>query len=203
MYVDDKETIADLDGKLPNIWITVNHYYDHYIEDNIKDFFKTKDQLLKEAMNTAKAIYEQTDKISTSIVASIVSILVLLVTTLYRSFEKFSVSYTLVFMVVFISFSIFYYWLTSSSSKKRYLLIEKQFDCFISEISLLQKDEIKQIKKTYLKDSNAEMERSLQRLLWLFIIVNSVMVYSFLVYMCVKYNNSGSIIVILLKAILF
>lgn len=71
LYLLDGETVSEFDNKLPNIEKTIKHYYTHYIEENIKDFFKTKDQLLKEAMNTSKVIYEQTDKINSSILASL------------------------------------------------------------------------------------------------------------------------------------
>lgn len=188
LYVNDKENITHLDEKLPEIWKTINHYYNHYIEDNIKEFFKTKDQLLKEAMSVSKVIYEQTDKIGNSIVASIISILVLLVTTLYRSLENLNIVYASLFIIIFIIFSCGYYHIMSSSTKNRYLLTKAQFDHFISEVSLIQKNEVEVIRKTYLKEPYAELENSLHKLLTLLIGVNVVFVISFLVYICVKYN---------------
>lgn len=188
LYVHDKETISDLDEKLPEIWKTINHYYNHYIEDNIKDFFKTKDQLLKEAMNVSKVIYEQTDKISNSIIASIISILILLVTTLYRSFQHLNIFYASLLMLIFFIFSCVYFHLMSSSSKKRYDLTSKQFDHFISEVSLIQKEEVKVIRKIYLENPYKELKNTLQNLLFLLIFINSVLLIAFLVFICFEYN---------------
>lgn len=189
LYLQDKDTISKFDEKLAEIWKTINHYYNHYIEDNIKDFFKTKDQLLKEAMNASKIIYDQTDKITNSIVVSIISILILLVTTLFRSLENVNSALALIFLTIFLIFSVLFYKLMKKSSVERYNLIEDQFNHFISEISLLQKKEVSEIKKTYLKKPYNIMISTLKKLKIFLIIVNVILIVSYLIFICYHYTE--------------
>ncbi|MGE6503560.1 hypothetical protein ACQKF0_26035 [Bacillus wiedmannii] len=188
LYINDKETISDLDNKLPAIWKTINHYYDHYVEDNIKEFFKTKDQLLKEAMNVSKVIYEQTDKINSSIIASILSIVVLIVTTLYRSLDKITISYAFSILVVFFIFSLLYYYLMHDSSYKRYELTKKQFEYFIEEVSLIQNDELTALQNTYLIKPFEELKSTLLKFFIIIGSINLFLLIAFLVFICSKYN---------------
>ncbi|PGD91924.1 hypothetical protein [Bacillus wiedmannii] len=188
LYINDNETISDLDNKLPAIWKTINHYYDHYVEDNIKEFFKTKDQLLKEAMNVSKVIYEQTDKISTSIIASILSLLVLIVTTLYRSLDKITIPYASSILVIFFTFSLLYYYLMHDSSKKRYELTKKQFEYFIAEVSLIQNNELLALQDTYLVKPFEELKSTLLKFLLIIGSINLFLLIAFLVFICAKYN---------------
>ncbi|MES9754452.1 hypothetical protein ABWK33_27645, partial [Bacillus wiedmannii] len=186
--INDNETISDLDNKLPAIWKTINHYYDNYVEDNIKEFFKTKDQLLKEAMNVSKVIYEQTDKINNSIIASILSILVLIVTTLYRSLDKITIPFASSILGVFFIFSLLYYYLMHDSSKKRYELTKKQFEYFIEEVSLIQNVELTALQNTYLVKPFEELKSTLLKFLIIIGSINLLLLIAFLVFICVKYN---------------
>jgi heme/copper-type cytochrome/quinol oxidase subunit 4 len=188
LYIQDKETFTGLDEKLPEIWKTINHYYDHYIEDNLKEFFKTKDQLLKEAMNVSKVIYEQTDKIGNSIIASIISTIILLITTLYRTLENLNIVYSGIFIFIFLVFSVIYYLLMSDSTKKRFKLTEGQFEHFIKEISLIRSEEVEIIREKYLKNPYTELKRTLNKLLILLLIINTILIMTFLVYICIKYG---------------
>jgi uncharacterized protein YfkK (UPF0435 family) len=172
LYLVDKDSISKLDESLPNIWKTISHYYNHYIEDDIKDFFKTKDQLLKEAMSASKVIFEQTDKISNSFIGSILSVLILLVTTLFRTLDNITLIYAVTFIIIFIVFSIIFYMLMKSSSIKRYDLISKQFNLFIDEISLIPTDEVTKIRKIYLEDPYSELLISINKLRMLFVGIN-------------------------------
>lgn len=188
LYMNDKDNITVFDDKLRNIWKTINHYYNHYIEDNIKEFFKTKDQLLKEAMSASKVIYEQTDKVSNSVVASILSILIIIVTTIIRSLTNINTLYLLMSLVVFSTFSIVFYLITKNSSEKRYELTKDQFDHFINEISLIPNDEVKKIKKIYLLNPYEELKNSIGRLFWSLLVFNLVFLVSFIIYVFIKYN---------------
>ncbi|WML54331.1 hypothetical protein RCG17_06705 [Neobacillus sp. PS3-12] len=188
LYIHDKDTISYLDNKLPDIWKTINHYYDHYVEDNIKEFFKTKDQLLKEAMNVSKVIYEQTDKINNSIIASIISIIVLLATTVYRSLDNITVPYALSVLIVFFIFSTIYYYLMHDSSHQRYDLTKKQFEYFIKEISLIQKDELKSLQDTYLEKPFLDLKNTLLKLVLILGCINLMLLISFIVILYEKYK---------------
>ncbi|PFS62763.1 hypothetical protein COK41_14885 [Bacillus cereus] len=188
LYINDNETISDLDNKLPAIWKTINHYYNHYVEDNIKEFFKTKDQLLKEAMNVSKVIYEQTDKISNSIIASILSIIVLIVTTLYRSLDKITIPYASSILVVFFIFSLLYYYLMHDSSYKRYELTKKQFEYFIEEVSLIQNEELTALQNTYLIEPFKELKSTLLKFFIIIGSINVLLLIAFLVFICSRYN---------------
>lgn len=193
LYLKDKDTVSKLDEKLPDIWKTINHYYNHYIEDNIKDFFKTKDQLLKEAMNASKIIYDQTDKITNSIVASIISILVLIITTVFKSLESVNTVFAFVFIVVFMVFSLVYYFLMRKSSIDRYMLTENQFNHFINEISLLQSEEVSKIKNTYLEMPNQIMISTLKKLKHFLFIVNTIIILLFIYFVLTKYIGSANL----------
>jgi hypothetical protein len=182
LYINEKETIKDLDERLPEIWKTINYYYDHYIEDNLKDFFKTKDQLLKEAMSVSKVIYEQTDKIGNSIIASIISTIILLITTLYRTADGLNNMYASSFILIFFLFSVGYYHLISDSALKRYELTKAQFEHFISEISIIRKDEVDLIKEKYIIHPFKELNNTLRRLLILLITINIFLIVAFIVF---------------------
>ncbi|KZR58350.1 hypothetical protein [Pseudobacillus badius] len=188
LYIHDEETLNDLDEKLPKVWKTINHYYNHYIEDNLKEFFKTKDQLLKEAMSVSKVIYEQTDKISNSITASIISTIILLITTLYRSLENLNIVFATCFIIIFFLFSSVYYHLMSDSTKKRYALTKEQFDHFISEISLIQGEEVEVIREKYLTNPYAELKKTLRKLLILLAAINLFLIQFYLIFICLKFN---------------
>lgn len=188
LYIIDNEDINDIDEKIIKIWKTVNHYYDHYVEENIKDFFKTKDQLLKEAMNVSKVVYEQTDKISTSIIASILSVIILIATTLYRSINNLSILYFLLIILIFLVFSIIFYYLMSNSSKERYKLTKSQFIYFINEISLMQPDEIQELQDTYLEKPYTVLKNTLGKLLGILVVINLVLFIAFFIFLCVVHN---------------
>lgn len=189
-YIADDDNIDNLNDKLPNIYKTIKHYYNHYIEDDIKDFFKTKDQLLKEAMSVSKVIYEQTDKINTSITASLLSIILILVTTFYRVIDKITITYYLVITTVFLLFSIVYYYLTKKTSEKRYELTKDQFDFFAKEMSLLKEDEIGSLKDTYLVNPYEEMKNTIKRLRYILVIINIFIILSFIIYLCKEFDFS-------------
>lgn len=188
LYLSDKNSISVFDQKLHNIWKTINHYYNHYIEDNIKDFFKTKDQLLKEAMNASKVIYEQTDKVSNSIIASILSVLIIAVTTIFKTLSSVSMPFALMFLITFTAFSIIFYYITKNSSEKRYDLTKDQFNHFINEISLIPEEEVKKIRKIYLENPEAELKKSIQRLYFSLLTFNVLFWLCFVVYLLVKFQ---------------
>ncbi|WP_347723961.1 hypothetical protein [Lysinibacillus capsici] len=188
LYIMDDEDINDVDTKINKIWKTVNHYYDHYVEENIKDFFKTKDQLLKEAMNVSKVVYEQTDKVNTSIIASIFSVIILIVTTLFRSINNISFVYFLSIILIFFVFSAIYYYLMANSSNERYKLTKSQFEYFINEITLMQPEEIKELQNTYLEQPYTVLKRTLRKLLGILIGINLLLIIAFLIFLCVVHN---------------
>jgi hypothetical protein len=161
IYTHHECTITEIDKNLGNIWKTTHNYYDDYIEDNIKDFFDTKDQLLKEATSISKLVYEQTDKVNTSIVASILSILVVFATTLFRQISTISLITLVFILLIFIVFSVTYYAVIRKSSLNRYELTKDQFEYFVSDVSFLDETELKKIKKYYLEDPFNQLEITL------------------------------------------
>lgn len=185
-YIADEEDISGLDNKMPNIRKTIRHYYNHYIEDDIKDFFKTKDQLLKEAMNVSKVIYEQTDKVITSITASLISVILILVTTLYRMIQLITVTYFLVILITFLIFSVVFYYLTKSTSEKRYKLTKSQFEYFMNEMSLLKKIEIESLQSTYLEKPYNEMKNTILMLKYILITFNIFLIFSFFIFLYIS-----------------
>lgn len=185
-YIADEEDISGLDNKMPNIRKTIRHYYNHYIEDDIKDFFKTKDQLLKEAMNVSKVIYEQTDKVITSITASLISVILILVTTLYRMIQLITVTYFLIILITFLIFSVVFYYLTKSTSEKRYKLTKSQFEYFMNEMSLLKKIEIESLQSTYLEKPYNEMKNTILMLKYILITFNIFLIFSFFIFLYIS-----------------
>lgn len=185
-YIIENMDLSGLDDKMPNIRKTIRHYYNHYIEDDIKDFFKTKDQLLKEAMSVSKVIYEQTDKVNTSITASLLSVILLLVTTLYGVIESITVVHLLAILLVFLIFSLFYYRLIKKSSIKRYSLAKAQFMYFINEISLIKDSEVFALKKVYLNDPFEELDRTIRKLFNVLFTINYVLFLVFIIMLYVK-----------------
>lgn len=188
LYMNDNEDISQFDLKLVDIWKTINHYYNHYIEDNIKEFFKTKDQLLKEAMSASKVIYEQTDKVTNSIIASILSVLIIIVSTLFRSVSTINLTLVIAFLIIFLIFSIVFNKITETSSLTRYKLTKTQFDHFISEISLIPEKEVVQIRKTYLDEPFEELKNSLSRLKQSLIIFNVIFLIGTCIYIGIETN---------------
>lgn len=161
LYTHHECTITEIDKNLGNIWKTTHNYYDDYIEDNIKDFFDTKDQLLKEATSISKLVYEQTDKVNNSIVASILSILIVFATTLFRQISTISLITLIFVFVIFVVFSVTYYAVIRKSSLNRYELTKNQFEYFVSDVSFLDETELKKIKKYYLEDPFEQLEKTL------------------------------------------
>jgi hypothetical protein len=194
LYMNDKDSISTFDFKLSNIWKTINHYYNHYIEDNIKEFFKTKDQLLKEAMSASKVIYEQTDKVSNSIVASILSVLIIIVSTIFRSLTVINLAFVIIFLVIFLVFSVVFYSVTKKSAEKRYELTKAQFDHFINEISLIPQDEVKKIREIYLLNPYQELKKSINRLYRSLLTFNLLFIGSSIFYVFIKYDFISKLI---------
>lgn len=161
IYTHHECTITEIDKNLGNIWKTTHNYYDDYIEDNIKDFFDTKDQLLKEATSLSKLVYEQTDKVNTSIVASILSILVVFATTMFRQINTISLITLIFVFIIFIAFSVTYYTIIRKSSLNRYELTKNQFEYFVSDVSFLDEAELEKIKKYYLENPFEQLEKTL------------------------------------------
>lgn len=176
LYLSDYDDINQFDKKLQRVWKTINHYYNHYLESDIKDFFKTKDQLLKEAMNLSKVVYEQTDKINTSIIASLFSFLILFATSLIKSLSEITEQYLLFLSIAYLVFSIIFYLLLSSSSHSRYQLSKKQFEYFMEEVAVLQNSEIVKIKRTYIEEPYNILEVTLSRLLLILTVSNSLFI---------------------------
>ncbi|MEW4224013.1 hypothetical protein [Rossellomorea marisflavi] len=194
LYINENEDITQFDLKLVDIWKTINHYYNHYIEDNIKEFFKTKDQLLKEAMSASKVIYEQTDKVINSIIASILSVLIIIVSTLFRSVSTINLTLVIAFLIIFVPFSIVFHIITKKSSISRYTLTKNQFDHFINEISLIPENEVAQIRKTYLMEPYKELQKSIQRLKMSLIVFNILFIIGTFVYIGIEFNLYEDII---------
>ncbi|MBD8003776.1 hypothetical protein [Bacillus norwichensis] len=105
---------------------------------------------------------------------------------IYRSLGDLTISFFSILILVFLLFSFIYYYLMSNSSKKRFQITEKQFLYFINEISLMQKEEIDELKQTYLEEPYHELCNTLNKLLWLLVIINVLLFISFLVFACIK-----------------
>lgn len=150
MYTQSECTISDIDLNLENIWKTARNYYDDYIEDNIRGFFENKDQLLKEATSISQLVYDQTDKVNNSIIASLLTILVVFATTLFRQVGTVSLLILIFITILLIIFSYTYYFIVEKSSTDRYKLTKAQFEYFIGDVSFIDATDLKKIRKTYL-----------------------------------------------------
>jgi hypothetical protein len=128
--------------------------------------------LLKEAMNVSKVIYDQTDKINNSIIASILSLIVLIATTIVRSLENITMAYSVTVISVFFVFSAIYYFIMQSSSQNRYKLTRNQFLYFIKEVSIIQNDELKNLQSTYLEKPFSDLKNTLNKLLTILLVIN-------------------------------
>lgn len=188
IYIANEENISSIDVKLSNIWKTITHYYNHYIEDSLEDFFETKDKLLKEAMNASKVIYEQTDKLYTTIIASLLSLIIVFVTTFYRSMSNLTVTYFSTLLILFMAFSIVYYLLMNNSAKKRFAITEEQFLYFLDEVSLMEETEIKNLKMIYLDKPFQVLTDTLDMLKKLLVALNGLILASLIVFIVFKYK---------------
>ncbi|MGJ9458454.1 hypothetical protein [Oceanobacillus sp. CF4.6] len=192
IYIADEENISSMDVKLSNIWKTITHYYNHYIEDSLEDFFETKDKLLKEAMNASKVIYEQTDKLYTTIIASLLSLIIVFVTTLYRSMSNLTITYFSSLLLLFMAFSIVYYVLMNNSAKQRFAITKEQFLYFLNEVSLMEEQEIKNLKKTYLDRPFKVLTDTLNMLKKVLISLNVLIFISLIIFIVIKYKVINS-----------
>ena len=93
-----------MDAKIVEINKTSKHYFEKYVQEDLEDFFKSRDTVYKEALNTSKAINEQNDKINSYINASLIAFLILSMTFIFKNFKIFNLG-NLIF--AFVSLLIF------------------------------------------------------------------------------------------------
>lgn len=175
IYLNDENTLVNFDSKLDEIWKTVQHYFNNYISDNIKDFFKDRDSLFKEAMSVSKSINDQTDKLNNAINNSLISLVVGLTVSIYTSLAKNDIFIMIISLTVFLSFSIVYYQLSKKHVEERRVLTTDQFNHFIDNIYILENHEKEIFKTHYLKNPINILKTVLNRfknlIVWLNIIV--------------------------------
>ncbi|WP_394191150.1 hypothetical protein [Paenisporosarcina quisquiliarum] len=150
LYLNDEISIGTFDEKLEKIWKTIQHYFHNYITDDLKDFFKDRDSLFKEAMTVSKSIKDQTDKLYTAINSSLISLVIGVTISAYTSFARDDVFILVVSLIVFISFSVVYYQFSKKHVNERITLIKDQFNHFVDNIYILENTEKETFKAKYL-----------------------------------------------------
>lgn len=171
-YVHDRATFSNLDTKIIEIKKTSEHYFEKYVQEDLEDFFKSRDSVYKEALNTSKAINEQNDKVNSYINASLISFLILTMTFIFNNFMTFNLGKLIFTFVSLFVFSMFFYFYVYKSSIERYNTIEEQFDLFLDKMGIILITEKKDITKVYLEKPFADLKKSLTRVEFLMILLN-------------------------------
>jgi len=174
-YVHDKESITSLNTKIIEINKTTKYYFEKYVQEDLNDFFKNRDTVYKEAINTSKSINEQNDKINTYINASLISFLILAVSFLLKNVSSLSIINLIVATACLLIFSVSFYSYISKSSKERYITTKNQFVLFLDKMGIILSDEKEELTDTYLKKPKDDLLKSLSRIRDLLISSNVVL----------------------------
>lgn len=172
IYLNDENTLDEFDLKLNEIWDTIQHYFHSYVSEDLKDFFKNRDSLFKEAMAVSRSINDQTDKLNTAINGSLISLVVGAAASMYTSIVKNNLVILGISLAIFIGFSIVYYLYTKKHVKDREGLIKNQFEHFINNVYILEEKEKQTFKNKYFKEPSTLLMSTLKRFKYLFFGVN-------------------------------
>ncbi|MDE0584742.1 hypothetical protein ON064_17080 [Planococcus sp. A6] len=163
-YINDKETLSNLDTKIIEIEKTVNYYFEKYVQDDLEVFFENRDTVYKEAINMSKSINEQNDKVNSYLNTSLISTLVLALSFIFKSLISLNNS-SLIFANVFlISFSIIFYNFISRTSNERFSTIEKQFNLFLNKMGIILEDEKIDINQTFIINPKNDLFSNVARI---------------------------------------
>lgn len=174
IYLNDHNSLNHVDEKLSLIWDTVQHYFHSYVSDDLKDFFKNRDSLFKEAMTVSRLINEQTDKLNTAINSSLISLVVGATVSTYTSLTKNNLVILIISLIIFFSFSIVYYFFTKKHVNDRKHLIKIQFNHFINNVYILEERDKHLFREKYLNLPSRLLTSTLGRFKYLFILVNLI-----------------------------
>lgn len=185
-YIQDRASFSDLDKKILEISKTARHYFETYIQNELDDFFKNRDTVYKEALNTSKAINEQSDKINTYINASLISFLILVMTFIFNNFEVFNPKNLFLAWIGFMIFSFTFYGFVYKSSNERFETIKEQFDLFLDKMGIILLSEKEEIISAYLNKPYDDLQKSLKRIGDLCITINILLIISIAVNLIIK-----------------
>jgi len=181
LYLNDENSLDSLDEKLDKIWKTIQHYFHNYIAENLKDFFKDRDSLFKEAMAVSRSINEQTDKLNSAINNSLISLVIGVTVSTYTSLAKDDIFILVISLCVFLGFSIVYYLLSKKHVNERIYLIKSQFDHFINNVHILESLEKETFREKYMRNPVNILKKVLVRFKILIICLNLSVFFLFAV----------------------
>jgi hypothetical protein len=149
LYLNDGDTIEELDKRFPKILKTVENNFQSYIQEKIEKFFNQRKDLEKEAREAAKEAKSSTDKITQQI-----NVLMLtLITATFTSIFAYSKSGLVIFylailfhaLYIFLALLINWFGYHNRSNE-----ISVSFDNYSSNFSVLSSDKNTEIKEMYI-----------------------------------------------------
>lgn len=174
-YVHDKENFSSIDSKIIEINKTTKYYFEKYVQEDLKDFFKNRDTVFKEAINVSKSINEQNDKINTYINASLISFLILAISYIFKGVTSLGLDSLVIAFCSLLVFSFSFYRYIEKSSKERFKTTEIQFTLFLNKMGIILLAEKKELLETYLMKPNEDLNKSLDRIKTLLIFANIIL----------------------------
>jgi hypothetical protein len=150
LYIKDTDDISLLDKYLPKIKSTVEHHFTAYIQDKIEKFFDQRKDIVKEAYNAALEAKNYSDKIFQAINLSIIGIITAGLTGIfaYSRGDKSIFILALAFHGIYFLISLIVNFFNYNGKKDD---IEKTFNSYTEQFSVLSEEEIKSIKDSYLE----------------------------------------------------
>jgi hypothetical protein len=176
LYIKDTDDISLLDKYLPKIRSTVEHHFTAYIQDKIEKFFDQRKDIVKEAYNAALEAKNYSDKIFQAINLSIIGIITAGLTGIfaYSRGDKFIFILALAFHGIYFLISWIVNFFNYNGKKED---IEKTFDSYTEQFSVLSEEEIKSIKSSYLEPALTRLKNILT--LYCFISIGLVIIMFF------------------------
>ncbi|WP_154988876.1 hypothetical protein [Priestia megaterium] len=175
LYLSDHSTLQNLDELMHKVRITIEDHFGAYIQDKIKKFFDQRKDLVKEAYSSATEAKETSDKI----IASINLLILGLVTASLTAIFAYSKGDRLIFLLALIFHTLYFlisFIVNFINLKGKGDIIEKSFQDYVDEFSILKEQEVKKIKSTYLKPAIKRLRSSFKWYIGISIFLIIVMV---------------------------
>jgi len=161
-YIPQSASFSDLDSLLPKIDKTVRNHFSIYIQDNIKKFFDNTKDAVNEAHKFAIEARAEANQILNSLNRSMMGLF-----TVAFSAALAQTRGIFIFFMVAVVFHAIYFGFTYQLNRKHAIhrrnSIIKSFNRYINNFSNIDKDEVKKIKRQYIKPAIINIDNNIKR----------------------------------------
>lgn len=172
LYLETNTTLQAFNDKLIDIYETSQHYFNHYIQEDLDSFFDLRNTLYKETVNISFALQKHNDRILNYIYGTLLGFILLIATTYLKLLEEGNLIFFLFLSLIITLFSFVIYFTLKKNVEDSFVIIDDQFTFFSNKILILPAKERLDLKTKFILTPYNKVEETLRHLKYILIGLN-------------------------------